>query len=340
MAIKKTGRAVAILLFYSTIVAATASGRDLADVDFSLRFPATLARFSPYSDVAGVGGASAASRYASSVNPAAIGWPSSPLPIAVSPQYSAILFNHGPTIHVIDEAATYLTKDAGTFQIAAVQIVDQGSKVGNFLLLNGNYAQLQWGKKLNDWFSIGLNFNYTSFDTSAGSDGATLSDGHSDTYTARLGMSSALSDQLRFGIVVDKSFAPSGSNSFDAGCGCTVELSDNTRETLVRPGIAYEYAEQSSIYVDFQYGDYRNSTGRFVTRRFFTGVEHRYVPWLFGRVGLAYDLRGAASPTVGIGIYPSPAFSVDVVFQSNMFNEINPEFGRSKVVGISAAASF
>jgi hypothetical protein len=46
------------------------------------------------------------------------------------------------------------------------------------------------------------------------------------------------------------------------------------------------------------------------------------------------------SPTVGLGFYPSDAASIDVVFQSNMFPELIPEFGRSSTFGISAALTF
>ena len=44
--------------------------------DFSLRFPAALSRFSSYADVAATGGASAGSKWQSSVNPASIAWQS------------------------------------------------------------------------------------------------------------------------------------------------------------------------------------------------------------------------------------------------------------------------
>ena len=42
------------------------------EVDLSLRFPAALSRFSSYADVAAVGGASAGSKWGSSINPASI----------------------------------------------------------------------------------------------------------------------------------------------------------------------------------------------------------------------------------------------------------------------------
>src|ERR1700704_4359064 len=84
-----------------------ASGRDLSAVDFSLRLPAALSKFSPYSDVAGVGGASAGSQYQTSVNPAATDChPAAPYTVGLSPQYQAVVFERGPTVHVAFESLT------------------------------------------------------------------------------------------------------------------------------------------------------------------------------------------------------------------------------------------
>lgn len=47
---------------------ASASADDFGESDFSLRFPATLTRFSVYADAAAKGGASAAGKFGSSIN--------------------------------------------------------------------------------------------------------------------------------------------------------------------------------------------------------------------------------------------------------------------------------
>jgi hypothetical protein len=109
---------------------------------------------------------------------------------------------------------------------------------------------------------------------------------------------------------------------------------------LARPGISYEYAEQSTIYIDYQHGHFRNSTGHLSTNRFFSGIENRFLPWLFGRAGVAYDFRGIASPTVGIGLYPTDTLSIDIAYQNNMFPELRPEYGHSSLFGISLAYVF
>jgi len=71
--IGRAAQAVGILL---VLTAATDGllGDGFERQELSLRLPAALTRFAPYADVAGVGGASAGSKWSSSVNPAAVAW--------------------------------------------------------------------------------------------------------------------------------------------------------------------------------------------------------------------------------------------------------------------------
>ncbi len=61
---------------------------DLDDADFGLRFTAAITRFSRYPDVAGMGGASAGSRWPAGRNsgPSVSRWPWQTLSIALSPR--------------------------------------------------------------------------------------------------------------------------------------------------------------------------------------------------------------------------------------------------------------
>src|SRR3712207_574561 len=89
----------------------------MASIDFSLRFPAALAKFSSYGDVAGSGGASAASRYGSGVNPASLDW--MPLPsgyAAISPQVSHVRFERGTSLRIATVSGTVSSSAHGTFQ--------------------------------------------------------------------------------------------------------------------------------------------------------------------------------------------------------------------------------
>lgn len=187
-----------------------ALARDLTAVDFSLRLPAALSKFSPYSDVAGVGGASAGSQYQSSINPAATDWqPATPNTVSASAQYSAILFDRGPTLHIGDEAATLKLPDWGSLQPAAAQVRSVGSTNGVFTLLDGNYGQVQWGDKLTDHLAVGLNVNYTALTTRAGFGGMTLATNDSQTYDVRAGILGSPLDHLFIGAVADYAASPS-----------------------------------------------------------------------------------------------------------------------------------
>lgn len=323
------------------VVVPRAHARDLSDIDLSLRLPAALAKFSPYSDVAALGGASAGSPYQSSVNPAATDWhETSPYTIGLSSQYQAIQFDRDLTLHVVAESATLKTDGLGSIQPAAAQVISTGSRAGTYTLLNGNYGQLQWGYKIRQNLAVGLNINYTSLDVDSGIAPMLAAVNSSQTVEVRGGLLFNIYDHVLFGLVGDYAIAPATTTVSDFVCGCSVASKDTTREILIRPGLSWEYAEKSTIYIDYQYGNYWNSTGGFATNRVLSGVEQQIFTWLYARGGLAVDLRGVLSPTVGIGIYPTSNTSIDLGFQSNMFPELIPELGSSKVFGISAAITF
>lgn len=341
MGIAGWSRWTAIILAVYLPSTQPAPGRDLSAVDFSLRLPAALSKFSPYSDVGGVGGASAGSQYQSSINPAATDWqPAKPYSVSASAQYLAIPFDRGPTLHITDEAATLKTPAWGSLQPAAAQVRSVGSTTGAFTLLDGDYGQVQWGYKLADRLAVGLNANYTALTTRAGIGGTTVATNDSQTFDIRAGLLGSPSDHLFIGLVADYAASPATTTVSDPTCACLIRFDDTTRQLLGRVGLSYEYADKSSIYLDYQYGNNWNSTGGFSTNRLFTGVEHQIRPWLYARAGVSYDLRGILSPTAGIGFYPSDNSSIDISFQSNMFPELIPEFGRSKLFGISAAVTF
>ena len=139
------------------------------DKDFSLRFPAALSRFSSYADVAATGGASAGSKWQSSVNPASIAWQSIPgrYHLSLSPQYSAIMFQEGTVLHVISESVTKEFEKFGTLQVSLAQVRSNERAIQAPLpdykfSYDMNYMQAQWGKRFSDDFAIGGNFNYSS----------------------------------------------------------------------------------------------------------------------------------------------------------------------------------
>lgn len=318
-----------------------AQAKDLGTVDFSLRLPAALSKFSPYSDVAGVGGASAGSQYQSSINPAATDWrPAQPYSLAPRVQYLAILFDRGATLHVANEAATFKTPGWGSIQPAAAQVRSTGSTGGAFTLLDANYGQVQWGYRLHDALAIGLNANYTALTTRSGISGTTVATSDSQTYDIRAGVLGSPLEHLFVGFVADYAVSPATTMIADPTCACLIRIDGTTRQLLGRVGASYEYAEKSSIYLDYQYGNNWNSTGALSTNRLYSGIEQQIFGWLYARAGIGYDFRGIVSPTAGIGLYPTANTSLDIAFQSNMFPELIPELGRSMLFGISASITF
>ena len=108
----------------AVLAAGTAVAGEFDDYDFSLRLPAALSRFSSYGDVAGTGGASAASPWSSSANPASAAWLPNPgtLGLSLSPQYSGICFADGTWLHVASESAVVDSRSAGVFQPTLAQV--------------------------------------------------------------------------------------------------------------------------------------------------------------------------------------------------------------------------
>ena len=318
---------------------------DMNDKDFSLRFPAALSRFSSYADVAAVGGASAGSKWQSSVNPASTGWQSMPgsYHLSLSPQYSSIIFQKGTVLHVISESVTKEFEKFGTFQasLAQVRSNDRTNRQGINFSYDMDYMQVQWGKKLSDNFALGGNFNYSSSEVTNKINTYKLADSSSDSYGFRAGVLYRVAENLLGGLVVDYSWSPSKTTIYDvfgSGMG-DFSAKDKTKQFSLRPGLSYEYKKDSTVNLDYHYGSFENNTGKLEVHRFFAGIDHRIVDALFVRAGVALDNFGNASWTGGLGIYPFKQLSVDVGYQNNMFPEIRNEFGRAHLATISISAT-
>ena len=309
--------------------------------DFSLRLPAALSRFSSYSDVAGTGGASAASKWQTSVNPAAIAWQPmiGKLQLSLNPQYAAILFDQGTILHVTSES---LTKDIGRYGVlqgtfAQVRSNEKPDRQGITFGYEMDYMQLQWGRHLSDDFAVGLNFNYSSAEVTNKLDAAVLANSTSDSYGIRSGLLYRMMPDLLAGLVVEYSNSPAKTNLYDlfaSGTGDLV-LYDHTRQFTVRTGPSYEYAKDSTLNLDYQYTFFKNATGELNVHRFYTGIDHRIMDALFLRTGFIVDTHGNSSWTGGVGIYPFKQLSIDAGYQYNMFPEIQSEFGRAHLFTLS-----
>lgn len=312
-----------------------------APIDFSLRFPAALAKFSSYADAAAFGGASAGSRFGSGINPASSDWTPAPgTPFSVSPQVSRIGFERGTTLRIATLSGSYSSGTYGTLQSSMTRVSNDGSASGDFLLTDGHYAQLQWGKKLGSEIAVGANINHSHFKNSAGFGGQLALEGASVSNGVRGGVLWAASRKLLAGLVLDYSSGRSASDVLNPDCFCFSRFDDTSRAATARLGLTYEYAPQSSLYADYLVGRYRNDSASMVSRTAMAGAEHLVLPWLYVRAGVAYELRGAWGKSVGIGIMPSKTMSIDFALQRDMFPELRPEFGSATVANLSMSAAF
>ena len=321
-----------------------ASGFD--KVDFSLLFPAALSRFSPYADVAGVGGASAGSKWQSSTNPAGMAW--EPMPagthFTASPQFSTIGFNAGTRPNVFLGSFAVDDGNAGRFLVSAAQASSNKAtdRSGLDYGLDFGLGQIAWGKRISPEWAAGFaltycrshtDFNMMSWDVSHTSD---------ETYSAKLGVHYRAAPGLHLGLVLEQGMASSKTDYFDfLGLGIgTVRVEDTTSQTTVRPGIAFEYAPQSTIYADYQFARFSNSAGTLIVNRFSAGIEQKISKGFFLRGGSTVDTLGNIGWTAGVGFYPTSTISMDFAFQDNNFPELEPNFGRSQTFTLSASISF
>jgi hypothetical protein len=329
------------IMFLACAPALASTESSFAPIDFALRFPAALAKFSSYADAAAFGGASAGSRYGSGINPASSDWTTAPgTPFSVSPQLSRMGFERGTALRVATVSGSYSSGNYGTYQSAVTRVSNEGSPSGDFLLTDGHYAQLQWGKKLDSELAVGLNFNHSHFKNSAGFGGQLALEGASVSNSARSGVLWAVSPKLLAGLVLDYSSGRSASDVMNPDCFCFSRFDDTSRAATARVGLSYEYAPQSSLYTDYLVGRYRNDSASMISRTAMAGAEHLVLPWLYVRAGVAYELRGAWGRSVGIGIMPSKTMSIDFALQRDMFPELQPEFGSATVANLSMSVAF
>lgn len=322
--------------------------RGFKDESLTLRLPAALSRFATYGDVAGLGGASAGSKWSSSVNPASVAWESVPgdLHLVFSPQYSALAFENGSRLDVCAEAFTWDLGELGVIQpsLAQVRSNTATTRQGLDFRMDMDYAQVQWAKRFGDDWAFGANLNFTKSETryDLGPLDLDVSESSGETYGFRLGTLHRPAPRLLAGLVFDYAFSPGRTTLFDfmgTGVG-NVRVKDTTHQYVLRPGVSYEYAKDSAVYADYQYGAFCDETGHLEVHRFYMGVDHRVRDWLFLRGGTAMDVRGNTAWAVGLGIYPSERVSIDVGYQQDMFPELEPEFGRSKTLTISVSITF
>ncbi len=341
-----TSRRAILACLGALMLTSSAAAGGYGKKDFTLRFPAALSRFSSYGDVAGAGGASAASKWSSSVNPASSAWLRVPsrFRLSPSPQFSSICFASGTRIHVMTESLTWESENAGTFLPALAQIRSNRDAARNGFVfdLDMDFYQMQWARRVGQRLAVGANFNFTQAQTRFDLGDFHFSKTVSETYGFRFGGLWEPVDNLRVGVVFDYALSPARTTMRVPAGPVTllVKDEDTTYQYLLRPGVSLEYAEDSAVFLDYQYGAFINDTGHLEVHRFCAGVDHRVFKWLFIRGGAVFDSRSNCAWTVGVGLYPTDWFTIDLAYQDDLFPELAAEFGRSRVLTLSLGFRF
>jgi hypothetical protein len=326
------------------------AGRPLEEYDFSLRFPAAITRFAPYADVAGEGGAQAASEYSSSNNPASAAWPQPGRKYSNSfaPQFTIARFAESTDLYVTAEAIGIDAGPWGFFLPAAAQVRSNGAETSaglGFRFDAENY-QFQWARRAGEKTAVGLNFNATYavsrfYDRVLGE----IVRSRSEAYDVRLGLVREFLPRLRVGAVVDYGWSPARTDTltfdFTTFSFKRVRVRDVTHQFLWRAGITWEYAAGCDLYLDYSGGTFFNDLGTLVVHRFSLGIEQQLIKnILYGRVGLTVDTRGEVSAAAGLGVVLSPRFGIDFAWQHNSFPELREEFGQAQSFVVSMALGF
>ena len=326
------------------------AGRPLEEHDFSLRFPAAISRFASYADVAGLGGAQAASEYSSSINPASGAWtqPTREYATSFSPQFTTVRFAESQDLYVTAEAVAVDAGAWGSFLPAVAQLRSNRAEdsAGVGFRIDAESYQLQWAKRVGERTTIGVNLNatYTDiryYDRVLGE----IARSRSDAYDIRLGLVRQFLPRLRVGAVVDYGWSPARTDKlgfdFKTFSFKTFRTRDTTHQFLWRLGLTWEYQKGSDLYFDYQGASFFNDEGTLLVHRFSLGIEQQLIKdILFGRVGVTIDTRGEASATGGVGIVLGTRASLDLAYQHNAFPEIRKEFGQAQSFVMSLAVAF
>ena len=197
------------------------------------------------------------------------------------------------------------------------------------------YYGLTWATHLGPQWAFGANANVATWQTRFHVGDLMLAKSDGESYDIRLGGLFEPAKPWLVGLVFDYGFTPARTTMFPG-----VKSDDDTHQFLLRPGVSYEYMDGSRAYLDYQFGAFFNDTGCLKVNRFLMGADQKIWKWLFVRAGVALDTVGSAAWTAGVGIYPTNWLSFDIGYQDDLFPEIKTEFGRARVVTISASVTF
>jgi hypothetical protein len=307
---------VLVLLVGVGWIADAAEAHDFDEFGFGLRLQAALTRFSRFADVAGTGGASVASKWASSINPASVAW--QPMR-GVSPQYAWISFDEGTSLHVFTASTALPTEKSGTFQpsLAAVLSNHATTRDGFVFGWEGVFGDVSWGLRPE----------------------VPVSEGSSVTGGVRAGGLWEFADAFFGGLILDYAVVGSETTMLDPMTGGRVESDDTLHQFLVRPGLSYKRGRWT-VYGDYEFGLFVDESATLRVHRLYFGLNWEVTDAFSLRAGTVLDDRSNVAATFGFGVFPSERWSIEVAYQYDMFPEVSAEFGRSHALIVSGTILF
>ncbi len=148
---------------------------DFESEDFALRFSAAISRASTYSDVAGQGGASAASVRSTSINPAALAWrplrdaQGQPLRFALSEQFTGLSFQRGTKLWANTESLNFYPTADFAMKFSSTQLRGNEARIrsGALFEFDANSYRLDLARRFDGEHtsSLGLQLSYAQTET-------------------------------------------------------------------------------------------------------------------------------------------------------------------------------
>jgi hypothetical protein len=338
-----------LILFPSIVLYAS----DYSNNDFSVRLPPAFLRFT---EVSTMGGETAANRFSSAVNPASLNWTTLPGKngIVASPYYSFLNFQAGMNLNLFGESMTWDSQSWGVFQPTLSQIRTNNTTARDGLTFDYqvNVGQVQWGKRFGN-YSLGADLNFARADISR--KGTLMSQipglpmmipvdvdtkTSANSYRGRIGGLYLPTEKLLLGMILEYGFQPYLTKTttrtnlplLPFPVLQNTETSGTQQHFILRPGLSYEYAKRSTLYLDYQMGIFKSDRDNMTDHRFNTGIEHNLFQWLFARLGTSFDLKGNFGISAGLGAYLAKWCSIQLAYQYNMLPEIEPEFGQAQTI--------
>jgi len=321
---------------------AAIAGSDYSDKDFAVRLPPAFLRFT---EVATMGGETVANRMSSAINPASTAWLELPgdLGVVLAPYYSPLLFDNGTNMHVIGESATVKAGWLGVIQptISQIRTNDATMRNGREFDYTVDSYQVQWGKRCGQWAG-GATFNFARAEVIQTAAGGFHAKGVSESYRWRFGGLYEPAEKWLLGAIFEYGFQPFRSRTIVPTQFGPMIIRDRgvQHQFVLRPGVSYEYSPLSSVFLDYQFGYFRNPEDNLHSHRFTAGVDHRLLEWLFIRGSVGLDVRGNVGIGGGLSVFPAKWCSLDLGYKYDVLPELHQEFGRSHTIQVAFNVRF